>query len=154
MYTGKYVLIYGSEVWLQTGKQPMYPTLSAEWDHQIRPFALPPFTRLILADVDAGTDTPSFVGKVLQWLKENPDQGKAVPLTGDFDSDFENKAQEMWDALIGYIQDMAMVVDRMHSAYKEDPEGYRDMVLKGVVRIMSKEDGKDGMYRVRTQQSS
>ena len=38
-----------------------------QWDHDITPFRLPKGLRLMLADVDAGTDTPSFVGKVLQW---------------------------------------------------------------------------------------
>ena len=36
---------------------------------------LPPQTRLMLADVDAGSDTPSLVGKVLKWRKENPTEG-------------------------------------------------------------------------------
>lgn len=42
-----------------------------KWDHTARPFSLPKGLRLLLADVDAGTDTPSFVGKVLNWRKEN-----------------------------------------------------------------------------------
>lgn len=29
----------------------------------------------MLADVDAGSDTPSLVGKVLQWRKDKSDQG-------------------------------------------------------------------------------
>lgn len=29
----------------------------------------------MLADVDAGSDTPSLVGKVLKWRKENPAEG-------------------------------------------------------------------------------
>ncbi len=30
----------------------------------------------MLADVDAGSDTPSLVGKVLKWRKENPEDGE------------------------------------------------------------------------------
>jgi phosphomevalonate kinase len=41
----------------------------SRWDSQARPFRLPKGLRLVLADVDAGTDTPSFVGKVLEWRK-------------------------------------------------------------------------------------
>jgi phosphomevalonate kinase len=41
----------------------------SKWDGHVKPFHLPPGIRLILADVDAGTDTPSFVGKVLEWRK-------------------------------------------------------------------------------------
>ncbi|OCF35993.1 phosphomevalonate kinase [Kwoniella heveanensis BCC8398] len=45
-----------------------------KWDSSTKPFRLPRGLRLLLADVDAGTDTPSFVGKVLEWRKNNPDQ--------------------------------------------------------------------------------
>lgn len=33
---------------------------------------------MMLADVDAGSHTPSMVGKVLQWRKANPDQGLSI----------------------------------------------------------------------------
>ncbi|KAL7420108.1 phosphomevalonate kinase [Cryptotrichosporon argae] len=39
------------------------------WDQGAEAFRLPRGMRLMLADVDAGTDTPSFVGKVLGWRK-------------------------------------------------------------------------------------
>ena len=29
----------------------------------------------MLADVDGGSDTPSLVGKVLKWRKENSEEG-------------------------------------------------------------------------------
>ena len=45
------------------------------WDYRVAPFKLPPQTRLMLADVDAGSDTPSLVGKVLKWRKDNGTQG-------------------------------------------------------------------------------
>lgn len=32
----------------------------------------------MLADVDAGSDTPSLVGKVLKWRKENPEGGGSL----------------------------------------------------------------------------
>lgn len=51
---------------------PLLPALDrSKWDHQTTPFALPKGLRLMLADVDAGTDTPSFVGKVLKWREAN-----------------------------------------------------------------------------------
>lgn len=49
---------------------------SGKWDQEARPLRLPRGLRLMLADVDAGTDTPSFVGRVLAWRKANPEQGK------------------------------------------------------------------------------
>ena len=57
----------------------LLPVLSASnpaWDYRIEPFKLPPLTRILLADVDAGSDTPSLVGKVLKWRKEKSDEGK------------------------------------------------------------------------------
>jgi phosphomevalonate kinase len=51
-------------------------TPSSEWTTGTTPIALPPHIRLVLADVDAGSDTPSLVGKVLKWRKENPDTGR------------------------------------------------------------------------------
>ncbi|GAA5846388.1 hypothetical protein JCM9279_001354 [Rhodotorula babjevae] len=41
-------------------------------------FALPPNTLLVLADVDAGSNTPSMVGKVLAWKKASPDEAERV----------------------------------------------------------------------------
>ena len=37
----------------------------------------------MLADVDAGSDTPSLVGKVLKWRKENPAEAEALWTTID-----------------------------------------------------------------------
>jgi phosphomevalonate kinase len=44
------------------------------WDQGNESFRLPKGVRLMLADVDAGTDTPSFVGKVLAWRKKEPEE--------------------------------------------------------------------------------
>ncbi|GAA6054302.1 hypothetical protein JCM3770_001423 [Rhodotorula araucariae] len=41
-------------------------------------FALPPSTLLLLADVDAGSNTPSMVGKVLAWKKAQPEDAERV----------------------------------------------------------------------------
>ncbi|KAF7782555.1 hypothetical protein Agabi119p4_1931 [Agaricus bisporus var. burnettii] len=51
--------------------EPVISPSNPSWNHSIKPFKLPPLTRLMLADVDAGSDTPSLVGKVLKWRKEN-----------------------------------------------------------------------------------
>ena len=51
------------------------------WDYCVNPFRLPPLTRLMLADVDAGSDTPSLVGKVLKWRKESSAEGREVAAT-------------------------------------------------------------------------
>ncbi|KAG6880324.1 hypothetical protein C0992_011073 [Termitomyces sp. T32_za158] len=71
---------------MQLNSKPLYLTLSPSnkaWDYTIKPFKLPPLTRLMLADVDAGSDTPTLVGKVLKWRTENPE--KALALWTDID---------------------------------------------------------------------
>jgi phosphomevalonate kinase len=37
----------------------------------VTPFTLPPRTRLLLADIHAGSNTPLLVSKVLKWRAEN-----------------------------------------------------------------------------------
>ena len=44
----------------------------------MRSFQLPPYTRIMLADVDAGSDTPSLVGKVLKWRSASGEAGKSL----------------------------------------------------------------------------
>jgi phosphomevalonate kinase len=48
---------------------------SDRWTNKVSPMELPPLFRLLLADVDAGSDTPSLVGKVLKWRKDNAEAG-------------------------------------------------------------------------------
>jgi phosphomevalonate kinase len=48
------------------------------WTHHVVPFKLPPLTRLMLADVNGGSDTPSFVKKVLSWRKSDEENGMFV----------------------------------------------------------------------------
>lgn len=59
------------------------PSLNPAWTApstagSVRPFSLPPHTVLILADVDAGSNTPSMVGKVMQWKKAAPEESERV----------------------------------------------------------------------------
>ena len=45
------------------------------WDLAVKPFSLPPRTRLLLADIHAGSNTPLLVSKVLKWRSENSAAG-------------------------------------------------------------------------------
>ena len=59
------------------------PTRNPAWTDfstagSVIPFALPPHTLLLLADVDAGSNTPSMVGKVMQWKKAQPEEAERV----------------------------------------------------------------------------
>lgn len=52
--------------------QTLASTNSA-WTQKVTPLRLPPHTRLLLADVAVGSDTPSLVGNVLKWRQGNPE---------------------------------------------------------------------------------
>lgn len=57
----------------------LLPALSRQkWDQTTTPLRLPRGFRLVLADVDAGTDTPSFVNKVLWWRVEQADEAGEI----------------------------------------------------------------------------
>ena len=59
---------------LQSGPQSLLSVLAPEnqaWDLTVTPFTLPPRTRLLLADIHAGSNTPLLVSKVLKWRAEN-----------------------------------------------------------------------------------
>ncbi|KAG9314735.1 phosphomevalonate kinase [Chiua virens] len=62
------------------GPLSLSPVLSPgdHWDCQVVPIRLPPLVRLVLADVSAGSNTPSLVGKVLKWRREKADQADAL----------------------------------------------------------------------------
>ncbi|KAJ2003478.1 phosphomevalonate kinase [Coemansia thaxteri] len=44
------------------------------WNSEVAPVAIPPRLALRLADVDAGSNTPSMVKRVLQWHSANPEE--------------------------------------------------------------------------------
>ncbi|KAL0576662.1 phosphomevalonate kinase [Marasmius crinis-equi] len=77
------------------------------WNHRVQPFSLPPLTRLMLADVDAGSDTPSLVGKVLQWRKED-----------------SAKAETIWNELDQHNQSLAKTLQQLTELYSRDPGNY------------------------------
>jgi len=80
-------------------------------DHRVEPFQLPPMTRLMLADVDAGSDTPSLVGKVLKWRK-----AECV------------KADALWTALNNSNQALARTLLSLSAMYERDKISYADGV--------------------------
>ncbi|RPD62114.1 Phosphomevalonate kinase [Lentinus tigrinus ALCF2SS1-7] len=95
-------------------RQPLAPIIlpsNKAWDYRVEPFTLPPYTRLMLADVDAGSDTPSLVGKVLKWRKENSADAKT-----------------RWDELDGLNQKLSRVLLRLSDEEAKSPEAYRKAV--------------------------
>ena len=65
----------------------------------------------MLADVDAGSDTPSLVGKVLKWRKENPEEAKAL-----------------WDTIDALNTKLANVLSGLSDTEAKNPTVYRKAV--------------------------
>lgn len=77
----------------------------------MEPFKLPPQTRLMLADVDAGSDTPSLVGKVLKWRRENPAE-----------------ADRLWGVIDALNMRLSRVLAGLAGREASTPEAYRKAV--------------------------
>lgn len=94
--------------------QPLLPVLSPSnkaWNYRVEQFKLPPLTRLMLADVDAGSDTPSLVGKVLKWRKDSTTQAHAL-----------------WTSLDQLNQSLARTLLHLSLLHSKDAENYGSAV--------------------------
>ncbi|KAF9452402.1 Phosphomevalonate kinase [Macrolepiota fuliginosa MF-IS2] len=80
---------------------------NTSWNYGVVPFKLPPLTRIMLADVDAGSDTPSLVGKVLKWRKENSAQ-----------------ADTLWREIDQLNQSLAQTLLHITKLHDQDPAVY------------------------------
>ncbi|KAF9375189.1 phosphomevalonate kinase [Podila verticillata] len=48
------------------------------WDNKVAPFQLAPQLHLMLADIDAGSHTPTLVSNVLKWRKNKPEEANGL----------------------------------------------------------------------------
>ena len=87
----------------------------------VTPFSLPPHMSLLLGDVDAGSNTPSMVGKVLAWKKASPVESERV-----------------WNELSQSNEELAKVFGSLKEEYKSDREAYEKEVER-LSRLPSKE---------------
>ncbi|CUA66898.1 phosphomevalonate kinase [Rhizoctonia solani] len=83
------------------------------WNHVVSPFKLPPLTRIMLADVDSGSDTPSMVGSVLKWKKIEP-----------------TVSDQLWEGLDKCNRGLGDIINRLSQKYQEDKAGYASTVDK------------------------
>ncbi|OAX42265.1 phosphomevalonate kinase [Rhizopogon vinicolor AM-OR11-026] len=88
---------------------------SSAWDYSFRPIQLPPLTRLVLADVEAGSDTPSLIGKVLKWRGHE---------------DSCETATELWTQIDESNQSLARQLDTLSQLYVQNKEEYEQTVRK------------------------
>ncbi|KAI9027180.1 phosphomevalonate kinase [Phycomyces nitens] len=86
---------------------------SIGWDNEVVPFKLPPGFDLILADIDAGSHTPSLVGKVLAWRKANP-----------------TAANALWEELGAYNTKVEQTLRDLTAAHEKEPELYKATIEK------------------------
>lgn len=84
--------VYGTHIYQRFSPSLLDPLLSdshaslslsealdpKKWDQTIKPFRLPRGLRLVLADVDAGTHTPSFIKGILKWREEKPEESLEI----------------------------------------------------------------------------
>ncbi|KAI0314123.1 Phosphomevalonate kinase [Amylostereum chailletii] len=98
--------------------QALLPTLSPAnqaWDYRVEPFKLPPNTRLLLADIHAGSNTPLLVGQVLKWRKEN-----------------SAEAHSLWTAIDQLNMSLGNTLARLSEIHEQDAAAYH-----GTVRYIS-----------------
>ncbi|GAA6060373.1 hypothetical protein JCM10212_004557 [Sporobolomyces blumeae] len=77
------------------------------------PFSLPPYMTLVLADVDAGSNTPSMVGKVMRWKAADP-----------------TEARRVWDELRRSNESLRDDFMRLRQAFESGKEEYLDEVKR------------------------
>ncbi|KAL9711867.1 phosphomevalonate kinase [Leucoagaricus gongylophorus] len=86
---------------------PVLDPSNPSWNYGIQSFRLPPLTRIMLADVDAGSDTPSLAGKVLKWRKESGVQ-----------------ADILWREIDQLNQSFAQILLHITKLHNDDPDNY------------------------------
>ncbi|KAH9083542.1 Phosphomevalonate kinase [Lactarius deliciosus] len=98
-----------------TGSRPLLSVLAPEnraWDLTVKPFTLPPRTRLLLADIHAGSNTPLLVSKVLKWRSENSAAGRT----------------SLWTALDQCNTSLGQTLTRLSQLYEQDQHSYVETV--------------------------
>ena len=98
------------------------------WDTQINKsmVTMPNNLRLIMCDVDCGSETPGMVKKVLAWRKEKPQE-----------------ALHLWETLQVGNEELARELKRLSERPNESFEGLRNIILtvRSLIREMTRQTG-------------
>ncbi|KAI9459088.1 Phosphomevalonate kinase [Russula earlei] len=97
-----------------SGSQSLLSALAPEnraWDLTVTPFTLPPRTRLLLADIHAGSNTPLLVSQVLKWRAAN-----------------SATAHSLWTALDQCNTSLGRTLARLTELYERDQHAYVETV--------------------------
>ncbi|CAK7894054.1 phosphomevalonate kinase [[Candida] anglica] len=97
--------------------------IDSEWDFTAKPVALPPKIRLLMGDIEGGSETPKLVSKVHAWKKEN------VVESTKLYTDLNNANKSLIDSL-----------QKAQLAYTSDPNSY-DTYLTGLTDDKVTKDG-------------
>jgi phosphomevalonate kinase len=65
-------LLSSGRLFSATFREELRALVNSGWQMQVEPFKLPAGMRVVMGDVNAGSETPSMVRKVLKWKAENP----------------------------------------------------------------------------------
>ncbi|KAH9998520.1 ribosomal protein S5 domain 2-type protein [Russula compacta] len=98
----------------RSSSQSLLSVLAPEnraWDLTVTPFALPPRTRLLLADIHAGSNTPLLVSKVLKWRAEN-----------------SATAHSLWTTIDQCNTSLGQTLARLTELYARDQHAYVETV--------------------------
>ncbi|KAI9483232.1 MAG: Phosphomevalonate kinase [Benjaminiella poitrasii] len=91
------------------------------WDNEVIPFKLPPGFDLMLADIDAGSHTPTLVSKVLAWKKSKPEEATAL-----------------WNELGAYNAKVEQHFRQLTTLYEKDEQSYNE-TIKACAELKSTE---------------
>ncbi|KAG0242978.1 phosphomevalonate kinase [Actinomortierella wolfii] len=92
-----------------------------KWDNFVDRFQLPPKFQMVLADIDAGSHTPSMASKVLKWRKSKPEE-----------------ANGLWDHLGRANDRIAELMRRLTKIAKQHPIDYDLAIAKAAALPASK----------------
>ncbi|GJJ77801.1 phosphomevalonate kinase [Entomortierella parvispora] len=84
-----------------------------KWDNEVVPFQLAPRLHLMLADIDAGSHTPTLVSNVLKWRKNKPEE-----------------ANGLWDHLGAANDRVVALLKELDQMSKDHPKDYALAVEK------------------------
>jgi phosphomevalonate kinase len=100
----------------------------SKWDTEILKSAvdIPPGLRLVMCDVDCGSETPGMVKKVLAWRKENPEE-----------------ADRIWNALQKGNEALAAELVKLSKTPSKDYSLLKQQIIDNrvLIREMSKASG-------------
>lgn len=109
--------------------------VDTKWNMEITKCDLPPQIRILMGDINSGSETPKLVSKVLNWKKENPVESKKLfdtidtynmKLVSELSSltAFSKKYPEEYQKIISYFDDYSLIqlkhLIKMHGGITTD----------------------------------